>query len=126
MSDGATSGRLELPAPAKLNLFLHVLGRRRDGYHELQTVFQLLDFADRIILAGRRDGQIRRISGAAGVAADEDLAVRAARLLQTVRGTGAGCDIVVDKRIPRGPASAAAAPTPPRCCRGSTACGDWA
>lgn len=102
MAEVANGGRLELAAPAKLNLFLHVLGRRPDGYHELQTVFQLLDFADRVILSARRDGRIRRVEGAAGLPADEDLAVRAARLLKSTFGVDAGCDIAVEKRIPAG------------------------
>ena len=94
--------RLALNAPAKLNLFLHVLGRRRDGYHELQTLFQLLDFGDRVALESRADGQIRRRKGPPGVAADADLAVRAARLLKAACGAPDGCDIVIDKRIPVG------------------------
>jgi len=73
------------PAPAKLNLFLHITGRRADGYHELQTVFRLLDWGDRIGLRLREDGQVRRQGdGLAGVAEADDLAVRAARLLKEV------------------------------------------
>lgn len=94
--------RFCLTAPAKLNLFLHVVGRRTDGYHELQTLFQLLDFGDRIELRNRADGQIRRQMGPQGVAADADLAVRAAQLLKASSGTAAGCDIVIEKRIPAG------------------------
>ncbi|MGL4690793.1 MAG: 4-(cytidine 5'-diphospho)-2-C-methyl-D-erythritol kinase, partial [Stenotrophomonas maltophilia] len=71
------------PAPAKLNLFLHITGRRPDGYHQLQTVFRLLDWGDRIGLRLREDGRIRREgTSVAGVAEDDDLAVRAARLLK--------------------------------------------
>src|ERR1700687_265316 len=67
------------PAPAKLNLFLHVTGRRQDGYHDLQTLFQLIDRCDRIGLAVREDGRIRRCAGLPDVAPEKDLAVRAAR-----------------------------------------------
>lgn len=90
------------PAPAKLNLFLHVTGRRDDGYHSLQTVFRLLDWGDTVSIRLRDDGAIVRTAGAASVAADEDLVVRAARLLADHAGTGAGADIAVDKHIPVG------------------------
>lgn len=93
---------LVLPAPAKLNRFLHVLGRRDDGYHELQTVFQLLDWGDRVHLAVRDDAAILRTRGLAGLAADEDLAVRAARLLQSESGCRLGADLAIDKRVPAG------------------------
>lgn len=92
----------EYPAPAKLNLFLHVLGRRDDGYHLLQSVFTLVDLCDRIRLAVRPDGVIARVSELAGVPAERDLAVRAARLLKEATGTRLGVDIEVDKRIPLG------------------------
>lgn len=88
------------PAPAKLNLFLHVVGRRPDGYHELQTVFQLLDLADELEFTVRDDGQVRRVAGPPEVPAADDLAVRAARLLRERTGTSQGADIVVRKRIP--------------------------
>jgi 4-diphosphocytidyl-2-C-methyl-D-erythritol kinase len=88
------------PAPAKLNLFLHVTGRRLDGYHDIQTVFQLIDLADRLQFTPRADGEIRRVDGPANVAADEDLSVRAARRLQAVCGVGRGVDIRLDKHIP--------------------------
>jgi 4-diphosphocytidyl-2-C-methyl-D-erythritol kinase len=90
------------PAPAKLNLFLHVIGRRADGYHQLQTLFQLIDLADEVQIRVRRDGQIRRVLGPAGVAEDQDLMVRAARLLQAETGTSLGADLGVVKRIPLG------------------------
>ena len=90
------------PAPAKLNLFLHVLGRRADGYHELETVFQLLDRGDEIALEVRVDGEIRRPLGADGVAAEDDLTVRAARLLARHTGCGLGVDIHVRKQVPLG------------------------
>ncbi|AWH16574.1 4-(cytidine 5'-diphospho)-2-C-methyl-D-erythritol kinase [Stenotrophomonas sp. ZAC14D2_NAIMI4_7] len=91
------------PAPAKLNLFLHITGRRADGYHELQTVFRLLDWGDRIGLRLREDGQVRREGdGLAGVAEDQDLAVRAARLLKKVANVAQGADIIVEKHVPAG------------------------
>jgi 4-diphosphocytidyl-2-C-methyl-D-erythritol kinase len=90
------------PAPAKLNLFLRIVGRRADGYHLLQTVFQLLDFADEVALRIRSDGRIERLGGAPGVAADDDLVVRAARLLQQETGCRLGADIDLVKRIPLG------------------------
>ncbi len=90
------------PAPAKLNLFLHIVGRRDDGYHLLQTVFQLVDLADRIELRVSDDGRIRRQLGMADVAESDDLAVRAARILQQATGCTRGADIWVHKRIPAG------------------------
>jgi 4-diphosphocytidyl-2-C-methyl-D-erythritol kinase len=90
------------PAPAKLNLFLHVLGRRDDGYHDLQTVFQFLDLEDRISLTPTPRGDVRRTSAHADVNEDADLVVRAARLLKEHTGCSAGVDISVDKRIPLG------------------------
>ena len=94
--------RLVLPAPAKLNLFLHVTGRRADGYHLLETVFQFVDLADSVTLVRRDDGEIRRARDWAEVPADSDLAVRAARALQAATGCRLGVDITVDKRIPTG------------------------
>lgn len=91
------------PAPAKLNLFLHITGRRADGYHLLQTVFRLLDWGDTVHLRIRGDGLIRRQGeSVAGVAEADDLAVRAARLLQEVAHCPQGADIRVEKRIPAG------------------------
>jgi len=90
------------PAPAKLNLFLHVLGRRDDGYHELQTLFQFLDLHDSLSFTARSDGRVRRTSTHEGVDEDADLAVRAARLLKEHSASAAGVDIAVDKRIPSG------------------------
>lgn len=89
-------------APAKLNLTLRILGRRPDGYHRLQTVFQFLDRCDRLFLTPRDDGKIRRLRGAEGVPAEQDLVVRAALLLQSHTGTTAGVDIELDKRLPMG------------------------
>jgi 4-diphosphocytidyl-2-C-methyl-D-erythritol kinase len=90
------------PAPAKLNLFLHIVGRRPDGYHELQTCFQFVDLCDEVTIEVRADGRIRRVVEIAGVAEDADLCVRAARALQTAAGCSLGADIGVLKRIPMG------------------------
>ncbi|WP_240096203.1 4-(cytidine 5'-diphospho)-2-C-methyl-D-erythritol kinase [Thermomonas flagellata] len=91
------------PAPAKLNLFLRILGRRADGYHRLQTVFRLLDFGDTVWLRPRADGVIRRIGQSApGVAEADDLAVRAAKLLQSEANCAQGAEIRIEKRIPAG------------------------
>ena len=92
----------DYPAPAKLNLFLHVVGRRDDGYHLLQSVFTLIDRGDRIRLRARDDGVIERVGDVPGVPAEDDLAVRAARLLQEASGTRLGADIEVEKHIPMG------------------------
>jgi 4-diphosphocytidyl-2-C-methyl-D-erythritol kinase len=89
-------------APAKLNLMLHVVGRREDGYHELQTVFQLIDLCDRIEIAVRTDGSISRPHGPSGVREEDDLVVRAARALQQVSGIRLGAQISIRKRIPMG------------------------
>jgi len=99
---GAASLPLPWPAPAKLNLFLHVVGRRADGYHELQTCFQFVDLCDDIHIAVRADGEIRRARGAAGVDEQSDLCVRAARALKAASGSRLGADIDVVKRIPMG------------------------
>ncbi len=96
------TARTHWPAPAKINLFLHVVGRRPDGYHLLQTVFQFLDLADALTIEARGDGQIRRVGDIAGVAPDADLVVRAAQLLQRQSGSSLGADIGVTKRIPMG------------------------
>ena len=90
------------PAPAKLNLFLRITGRRPDGYHELQTVFRLLDWGDEVRLRVRVDGDIRRLRGALDVAEQDDLVVRAAMLLQRHANVPLGADIDVEKRIPMG------------------------
>ena len=90
------------PAPAKLNLFLHVTGRRSDGYHELQTLFQLIDLCDSIAVSVRSDGQIERAVGPAGVPPDSDLTVRAARALKAATGARLGANLAVHKRIPQG------------------------
>ncbi len=90
------------PAPAKLNLFLHVTARRADGYHELQTLFQLLDLADTIAIRVREDGAIERPEGPREVAPEADLAVRAAHALKAATGVRLGADLKVLKRIPLG------------------------
>ena len=93
---------LPVPAPAKLNLFLHVLGRRADGYHDIQTLFQLLDYGDELVFRPREDDAILRISGPTGVAQEDDLAVRAARLLRRAADCRQGAEIGISKRIPMG------------------------
>ncbi len=90
------------PAPAKLNLFLNVLGRRADGYHEIQTMFRLIDAGDRLEIGVRPDGAIVRSNAIAGLPSESDLCVRAARLLQERGGTRLGADIRLDKRLPIG------------------------
>ena len=91
------------PAPAKLNLFLQVTGRRADGYHALQTVFRLLDWGDRIRLRTREDGRIiRHGESVHDLAEADDLTVRAAKLLQSAVNCTQGVDIVVEKKIPPG------------------------
>ncbi|MGW8269303.1 MAG: 4-(cytidine 5'-diphospho)-2-C-methyl-D-erythritol kinase [Burkholderiales bacterium] len=97
------------PAPGKLNLFLHVLGRRADGYHELQTVFRLIDRSDRIGIAPREDGRLARLDALPGVAPQDDLCLRAAERLKALalerQGAAArrlGAEIALDKRLPVG------------------------
>ena len=90
------------PAPAKLNLFLHITGRRADGYHNLQTVFQLLDWGDTVHCRVRADGSIRRLGEHSDVDEAEDLVVRAATLLKSATNSPGGVDLRVDKRIPVG------------------------
>jgi 4-diphosphocytidyl-2-C-methyl-D-erythritol kinase len=89
-------------APAKLNLFLHVVGRRDDGYHLLQTAFRMLDWGDRLGFAVRQDGLIRRLTDVPGVPEASDLVVRAARALQAWSGCRFGVDITIDKVLPMG------------------------
>ena len=92
----------EFAAPAKLNLMLLVTGRRADGYHLLQTVFRFIDFGDVLRIAVREDGRIVRANEIAGLAAEDDLTVRAARLLQQASGTVLGADIALEKCLPMG------------------------
>ena len=90
------------PAPAKLNLFLHIVGRRPDGYHELQTCFQFVDLCDEITIEVRADGQIGRALDIPGLPQDADLCIRAARALKEASGSPLGADISLLKRIPIG------------------------
>lgn len=93
---------LVLPAPAKLNLFLHITGRRADGYHLLQTLFQFLDYSDEISLQVRTDGKITRSLGSPLVPENDDLVVKAARLLQQATDSKLGVDLKVYKKLPMG------------------------
>lgn len=96
------------PSPAKLNLFLYITGQRADGYHSLQTLFQFLDYGDTIDIALRGDGEIRLLTPVEGVAHEDNLIVRAARLLMKVASesnrlpNGSGAGISIDKRLPMG------------------------
>jgi 4-diphosphocytidyl-2-C-methyl-D-erythritol kinase len=90
------------PAPAKLNLFLHILGRRPDGYHELQTCFQFVDLCDEIAIEVRADGRIRRAVEIPGLPAETDLCIRAANALKEASGVTLGADIRLAKKIPVG------------------------
>lgn len=92
----------DCPAPAKLNLFLHVIGRRADGYHLLQSVFRLIDRHDSLSFDARRDGRIELSRPIPGVPPDRDLCLRAATLLQQVTGCSQGATIHLDKRLPMG------------------------
>src|SRR5690554_6730932 len=92
-----------VPAPAKLNLFLHIVGRRSDGYHLLQSVFTFVDLCDYLDFQRRDDGVITRAGQSlAGLSEDDDLIIQAARLLQRATGTHFGATIACDKRIPAG------------------------
>jgi 4-diphosphocytidyl-2-C-methyl-D-erythritol kinase len=97
-----TPSRSVWPAPAKLNLFLHILGRRPDGYHELQTCFQFIDLCDEVRIEVRADGQIRRAVEIPGLPAEADLCIRAAKALQSASGATLGADISLAKKIPVG------------------------
>jgi 4-diphosphocytidyl-2-C-methyl-D-erythritol kinase len=96
------TAQLEGLAPAKLNLFLHVVGRRADGYHLLQTVFRFIDFSDRLHFFLREDGKIKLQSPLPGVPEETDLCIRAARLLQQKSAVTLGVEIALEKRIPMG------------------------
>lgn len=93
---------LILPSPAKLNLFLHITGRRPDGYHNLQTVFQLLDYGDELSFATRTDGDIQILPALPGVAPQDNLIYKAARQLQRASGSLQGATIELTKRLPMG------------------------
>ena len=102
MQDGPDKKSLILPSPAKLNLMLHILGRREDGYHELQTLFQFLDYGDEMTFAVRDDGVICLHTEFPGVPHDENLIVKAAKKLQAQSGCALGIDIWIDKILPMG------------------------
>jgi 4-diphosphocytidyl-2-C-methyl-D-erythritol kinase len=93
---------LPWPSPAKLNLFLHIVGRRADGYHELQSVFQFVDLMDEIEIEPRPDGKLVRAADIDGVSLEQDLCIRAARALQQATGSRLGANILLRKRIPIG------------------------
>jgi 4-diphosphocytidyl-2-C-methyl-D-erythritol kinase len=93
---------LQLPCPAKLNLFLHITGRRVDGYHELQTLFQLLDVGDRLDISPRPDGQIVLTEDLPGVAREDNLVIKAANCLRAHTGSPAGAQLTLHKRLPLG------------------------
>lgn len=92
----------DCPAPAKLNLFLHIVGQRPNGYHELQTAFQLIDWADTLHFERRDDGAVVHTNPLPGVPPETDLTVRAARLLKENYGVRFGVDIAIEKRLPAG------------------------
>lgn len=102
MSKAVSESSIRWPCPAKVNLFLHITGRRDDGYHELQTVFQFLDRADHLQFDGRADHKITLSPNVPGVPAESNLIVRAARLLQQTLGIRRGVDIKLDKILPTG------------------------
>ncbi|MBT2774724.1 4-(cytidine 5'-diphospho)-2-C-methyl-D-erythritol kinase [Halomonas sp. ISL-60] len=93
---------LTLPAPAKLNRMLHIVGRRADGYHSLQTLFQFIDLCDHLTLTPRDDGEILLTSVVSGVNHDDNLIVRAARLLQVHSNTPLGATLTIEKQLPMG------------------------
>lgn len=93
---------ITLPAPAKLNLFLHITGRREDGYHNLQTLFQLLDYGDQLKITANKSSQIALTSALDNVAEEDNLVVRAARALQQATNCSWGCEIQLQKRVPMG------------------------
>lgn len=101
-SGAAGFAAVRFAAPAKLNLFLHVVGRRADGYHLLQTAFRFIDYGDELGFSVRSDGAVRRVTELAGVSAEADLSVRAARLLKERTGSRLGVDIEMVKRLPMG------------------------
>ncbi|MGL4860630.1 MAG: 4-(cytidine 5'-diphospho)-2-C-methyl-D-erythritol kinase [Enterobacteriaceae bacterium] len=94
--------RYRFPSPGKLNLFLYIVGRRNDGYHLLQSLFQYLDYGDTLTITPRQDDAIHLLTPVTGVPHDDNLIVRAARLLQRHSGSRAGADIELDKRLPMG------------------------
>jgi 4-diphosphocytidyl-2-C-methyl-D-erythritol kinase len=117
--------KLTLPSPAKLNLMLHILGRREDGYHELQTLFQFLDYGDELSFAVRDDGVIRLHTEIEGVPHDSNLIVRAAKKFRN-NPAAPSADIWMTRSCPWAAASAAAARMPPPPCWPWPTCGNWA
>jgi len=103
-TQASPNNRLTLlwPAPGKLNLFLHITGRRDDGYHLLQTAFQFIDYGDQLQFEITHDANITRISELDGVASDDDLVIKAAKLLQKETHSKLGCHIKLDKQLPMG------------------------
>src|SRR5215470_5828225 len=97
-----SASELHCPAPAKLNLFLLVTGRRPDGYHALQTLFRFIDCCDELSFRLRPDGEVRRVTELQGIAENDDLAVRAAGLLQAETSCRLGAEIAYVKRLPVG------------------------
>ena len=93
---------LSLPSPAKINLFLHITGQRDNGYHDLQTIFQLLDFGDNLTFYPNESGKIHLNGNIDGVDEKNNLIVRAAKLLQSSTGCSKGCTIELDKKLPLG------------------------
>ncbi|MGI0117131.1 4-(cytidine 5'-diphospho)-2-C-methyl-D-erythritol kinase [Zooshikella sp. RANM57] len=94
--------QLTLPAPAKINLFLHILGRRVDGYHQLQTLFQFLDLSDEVTMTIRDDGKLRLLTPFPDLADSDNLAIKAAKILQLATNTPLGADISIKKCLPMG------------------------
>src|SRR5688500_13374052 len=101
-ADPASTPTLTVPAPAKVNLFLHVVGRRDDGYHLLESLFVLVDLADTLKLSLDRSGRIARVNDVKGVPAANDLVLRAAQSMKRACGIAHGVAIEVHKRIPMG------------------------
>ena len=102
MALASSAVRLVVPAPAKVNRFLHVTGRRDDGYHTLETLFTLVDLADTVTLEARDDGEVVRLRDVPGVPAGDDLTLRAASRLKEATGCRRGVAIALDKAIPLG------------------------
>ncbi len=102
INHGPLTAEFPWPAPAKLNLFLHVVSRRDDGYHRLQTLFQFLDHGDSLFFVPRGDGVVRRVDTVSGIDEDQDLAIRAAQVIKQASGCNLGADIRIEKRLPIG------------------------
>lgn len=114
----ANTNQYVWPSPAKLNLFLYITGQRTDGYHLLQTLFQFLDYGDELTIVPRDDDQIRLLTPIVGVENEQNLIIRAARLLQQHPSSAKvprGADISIDKRLPMGAVWVAVRPMQQRC-----------